>query len=100
MTSSKRSAVAPDVPAIAESLPGYEVENWYGVLAPAGTPKEIVDRLNGAIAKSLQLPDVKDRLAGQGFETLSSTPEQFAAYIKSEIVKWAQVIKDSGARVD
>ena len=100
VTSSKRSAVAPDVPAIAESLPGYEVENWYGVLAPAGTPKEIVDRLNGAIAKSLQLPDVKDRLAGQGFETLSSTPEQFAAYIKSEIVKWAQVIKDSGARVD
>ncbi len=100
VTSSKRSAVAPDVPTIAESLPGYEVDNWYGALAPAGTPREIVNKLNGAIAKVLQLPDVKERLAGQGFETLSSTPAQFAAYIKSEIVKWAQVIKESGARVD
>jgi len=100
VTSSKRSAVAPDVPTIGESLPGYEVDNWYGVLAPAGTPKEIVDRLNGAIAKSLQQADVKERLAGQGFETLSSTPDQFALYIRSEIVKWAQVIKESGARVD
>ena len=100
ITSAKRSPVAPDVPAIGETLPGYEVDNWYGMLAPAGTPKDIVAKLNVAIARVLQLPDVKERLASQGFETLSSTPEQFAAYIRSEIVKWAQVIKDSGARVD
>jgi tripartite-type tricarboxylate transporter receptor subunit TctC len=100
VTSAKRSAVAADVPTIAESLPGYEVENWYGVFAPARTPKDIVNRLNREIAKVLQMPDVKERLFTQGFETLSSTPEQFAAYIKSETVKWAKVIQDSGARVD
>jgi tripartite-type tricarboxylate transporter receptor subunit TctC len=100
VTSSKRSAVAPDVPTIAESLPGYEVDNWYGLLAPAGTPKEIVNKLNRDIVKVLQMPEVKERLDSQGIEALSSTPEQFAAYIKSETVKWAKVIKDSGARVD
>jgi tripartite-type tricarboxylate transporter receptor subunit TctC len=100
VTSSKRSAVAPDVPTIAESLPGYEVDNWYGLLAPAGTPKTIVNKLNREIAKVLQMPEVKERLYTQGIETLSSTPEQFGAYIKSETIKWAKVIKESGARVD
>jgi tripartite-type tricarboxylate transporter receptor subunit TctC len=88
------------VPTIAESLPGYEVDNWYGLLAPAGTPKTIVNKLNREIAKVLQMPEVKERLYTQGIETLSSTPEQFGAYIKSETIKWAKVIKESGARVD
>jgi tripartite-type tricarboxylate transporter receptor subunit TctC len=100
VTSSKRSAVAPDVPTIAESLPGYEVENWYGVLVPARTPKEVVNKLNREVTKVLQMPDVKERLFNQGLETLTSTPEQFAAYIKSETAKWAKVIKESGAKVD
>ena len=101
VSSPQRSAVAPDVPTIAESgLTGYELENWYGVLAPAGTPREIVNKLNGEIVKILQTQDVKERLNSQGFEIRTSTPEQFAAYLKSEIVKWAKIVKDSGAKVD
>jgi len=97
----QRSAVAPEVPTIAESgFPGYELENWYGALAPAGTPRAIVNKLNGEIVKILQTPEVKDRLNSQGFEIRTSTPEQFAAYLKSEIVKWAKIVKDSGAKVD
>lgn len=101
ISGSQRSAVAPEVPTIAESgLTGYELENWYGVLAPAGTPREIVNKLNGEIVKILQTQDVKERLNSQGFEIRTSTPEQFAAYLKSEIVKWAKIVKDSGAKVD
>ena len=101
VTASKRSAVAPEVPTIAESgLPGYEVENWYGVLAPPGTPKEIVYKLNTEIMKLLQTQDIKERLNNQGFEILQSTPEQFVAFIKLELVKWAKVVKLSGAKAD
>ena len=100
VTSAKRSVVEPDVPAIAEALPGYEVDNWYGVLAPAGTRSDVVKRLNAELAKILQVPDVKEKLLVLGFEPLGGTPEQFGAYIKSETVKWAKVIKESGARVD
>jgi tripartite-type tricarboxylate transporter receptor subunit TctC len=100
VTSSKRSAVAPDVPTIAESLPGYEVDNWYGVLVPARTPREVISKLNREVNRVLQIPEVKARLHIQGLETLSSTPEQFGSYIKSETVKWAKVIKESGAKVD
>ena len=101
VTASKRSAVAPEVPTIAESgLPGYEVENWYGVLAPPRTPKEIVNKLNTEIIKLLHTQDIKERLGNQGFEILQSTPEQFAAFIKMELVKWAKVVKLSGAKAD
>lgn len=101
VTASKRSAVAPEVPTIAESgLPGYEVENWYGVLAPPGTPKEIVTKLNTEIIKLLQTQDIKERLNNQGFEILQSSPEQFVAFIKTELVKWAKVVKLSGAKAD
>ncbi len=97
----QRSATAPEVPTIAESgLPGYELENWYGVLAPAGTPRAIVNKLNGEIVKILQTPDVQQRLNSQGFEIRTSTPEQFAAYLKSESVKWGKIVKDSGAKAD
>ena len=100
VTSAKRSAVAADVPTIAESLPGYEVENWYGVFAPARTPKDVVARLNRDVTKVLQMPDIQEKLRAQGLEPLTSTPEQFAAYVKSETVKWARVVKESGAKVD
>jgi len=101
VTSSQRSPVAPEVPTIAESgVPGYEVGTWYGVLAPAGTPKDIVARLNGEIMKFLRRPEARAQLEKQGFEVLGSTPEAFAAYIRSEMGKWAKVVKDSGAKAD
>ena len=101
VTAAKRSVVAPDVPTIAESgAPGYEVENWYGVLAPAGTPREIVNRLNAEIIKLLHAKDVKELLNNQGFEVLQSTPDQFAAFSKTEFEKWAKLVKLSGATAD
>ncbi len=101
VTSSKRSPALPSVPTIAEAgFPSYEASSWFGVLAPAGTPKDIIDRLSATIAKSLQTPDMKERLAGQGAEAVGNTPEQFSAHIKSEIDKWSKVVKASGAKVD
>ena len=101
ITSPGRSVVAPDLQTFAEQgLGGYALENWYGALAPAGTPKDVITKLNVEIVKALQLPDVKERLISQGFETRTSTPDEFAAYLKSEIVKWAGIVKASGAKVD
>jgi tripartite-type tricarboxylate transporter receptor subunit TctC len=101
VTSPGRSAVAPELPTFAEAgLGGYALENWYGALAPARTPRDVIMKLNFEIVKALQLAEVKERLASQGFETITSTPEEFAAYLKSEIVKWAKIVKASGAKVD
>ncbi len=97
----KRSAIVPEIPTIAESgVPGYEVIGWYGFLAPAGTPRDIVTKLNQEIVRTLQLRDIKERLVGQGFEVAGNTPEEFASWMKSERVKWAKVIQDSGAKPD
>jgi tripartite-type tricarboxylate transporter receptor subunit TctC len=100
VTSAKRSEAIPELPTVAESgLPGYEKVGWFGVLAPAGTPKEIVTKLNIEINKVLNMPDVKGRLASLGSEpTGITTPEQFAAFIKAEITKWAKVVKESGMK--
>jgi tripartite-type tricarboxylate transporter receptor subunit TctC len=98
LTSPKRSDKAPEVPAIAESLPGYEVELVYAVVAPAGTPRDVVLRLNAEIIKALESPEVQERLSGQGFEVRTSSPEQLGAYIQSEISKWAPIVKESGVK--
>lgn len=101
VTTAKRSSVAPDVPTLAESvLPGFEVGSWQGVFAPAGTPPAIVRRLNVEIVKILNLPDVRERLSGLGAEIVADSPEEFGALVKSEVVKWADVVKKSGATVD
>ena len=101
VTGAKRSPALADVPTIAEQgFPGVEATAWYGVLAPAGTPKPVITRLHGEIVKILRQPDVVQRLDGLGFEIVASTPEQFGAYIRSEITKWAKVVKASGAKPD
>ena len=101
VTTATRSAVAPEVPTLAESgLPGFEVGSWQGVFAPSGTPPDIVKRLNTEIVKILNLPDVKEKLTGLGAEPVGNTSEEFAAMVKSEVVKWADVVKKSGAKVD
>jgi tripartite-type tricarboxylate transporter receptor subunit TctC len=99
-TGLKRTPATPDIPTIAETYPGFESSSWFGVLAPAGTPKPIVTRLNADLHKSLQDAAVAKRLAAVGFEITYGTPEEFSAYIKSEIKKWAKVVKASGAKPD
>jgi tripartite-type tricarboxylate transporter receptor subunit TctC len=97
VTRSTRAIALPDVPTIAEAgLPGYEATNATGVLAPAGTPREIVVKLQQEIARILKLPDVRERLISLGTEPVGSTPEQFGEYIRGEIVKWAKVVKATG----
>ena len=101
ISTAARSSAAPGLPTIAESgLPGFDASIWQGVFAPARTPTDIVARLNREIVAALNAGDVKEQLRAQGLDTLPSTPEQFAAFIKVEIAKWAQVIKVSGAKVD
>ena len=95
----KRLAVLPEVPTISESgVPGYEATQWYGILAPAGTPRDIVMKLNAEMVRALRLPDVRERLAGDGVVPVGNTPEEFGAHIKSEIARWAPVVKASGAK--
>src|SRR5258706_13833135 len=88
--------IAPDVPTMAEAgLPGYETSTWGGLLAPAGTPKDVVAKLNAEWNKALALPDVKERINGAGIEIAGGTPAQFTAFIQSEMTKWAKVAKDA-----
>ena len=101
VTTLKRSSVMPDLPTISESgLKGYDANNWYGVVVPVKTPKPIVTRLNTEIVKALNAPDLKELFFTQGLDPAPSTPEQFGDYIKSELGKWAKVIKTSGAKAD
>ena len=102
VTSATRSQALPDIPTVAEAanLPGFEASSWFGMLAPAGTPPDIVSRLQTEIAKALKLPEINTRLAGLGAIPSGNTPQEFARLIDSEIAKWAPVVKAAGARVD
>ena len=101
VTSKERSPVAPKLPTVAESgVPGYEVSAWFGVFAPAGVPPAATQRLNAELVKVMRQPAVRARLASQGADALSSTPEAFSAYLKDEIGKWAKVVKASGMKLD
>ena len=101
MASRKRSQAAPELPTVAESgVPGFEASLWYGLLAPAGTPRGIVTRLHDVTVKALQLRDVVERLSSQGVEPIGGSPQELAAFLKSETAKWARVVKQAGIRVD
>ena len=101
VTTAKRSPELPNVPTIAEAgVPGYEATSWFGMFAPAGTPAPVLAKLNAAIVKVLGQPDVKKKINEQGAEVYSETPEQFAAFIQVESVKWGKVVKESGASLD
>ncbi|QOT78936.1 tripartite tricarboxylate transporter substrate binding protein [Cupriavidus basilensis] len=101
ITGAKRSPLLPNVPTVAESgVPGFETLAWNGLMAPANTPKPIIDKLNAEIHKALDAPEMKERLRAQGFEPSPGTPEQFGTLIRSESDRWAKVVKSSGAKVE
>ena len=100
VTSLKRSSNAPEIPAIAETLPKFEVELVYAMVAPAGTPKDIINKLNSQLVSVLNNPEIKSQLNSKGFDVTSSSPEQLGDYIKSEVSKWAPIVKKSGATAD
>jgi tripartite-type tricarboxylate transporter receptor subunit TctC len=99
-TGPKRLAILPDVPAANESVPGFEVVNWYGMLVPAGTPPDVVARLQSEIARIINLPDIKEKLIAQGTDPVGSTPAEFGAFMKAETAKWGKVIKEAGIKPD
>lgn len=101
IASAERSPIMPNLPTVAESgLPGFDVTPWFGVVAPAGTPAAVINRLNSAITAVLKQPDVEALLAKQGAQAVHTTPEAFATFIDREIARWARVVKVSGAHID
>jgi tripartite-type tricarboxylate transporter receptor subunit TctC len=96
----KRVPTLPNVPTIGETIPGYGATPWYGVLAPAGTPKPIIAQLHAGIVKALDSKDLQEKMAAQGAEVFKSSPEQFAALIKEGLPRWSKTVKASGAQVD
>jgi tripartite-type tricarboxylate transporter receptor subunit TctC len=101
VASRQRSPVVPEVPTVHESgLPNFEAGAWYGLLAPGGTPRPIIDRLHTEIVRVLRLPEIQQRLRGEAFEIPADTPDQFAAVIRAELAKWAPIVRDAGLRPD
>ena len=101
ISSAKRSAAAPELPTVAESgMPGYESGTWFGLFAPAGTPREIVNRLNGEIVRIMASADMKAKLLDQGADPVTGTPEQFRAFVKNELAKWGKVVKTVGIKLE
>lgn len=100
VTSPKRARALPDVPAIAETLPGFDIQAWYGFLAPAGTPREIVQKIHADSVAVIRRPDFQERLARDGIEPVGNTPEEFAAQIRADLASWARIVKAAGAKLD
>jgi len=101
VTTATRSAAAPEIPTIAEAgVPGYDANAWFGIFAPAGTPPAVISRLNAEIVKIVKLPETRDRFLALGAEPAGSTAEEFGAFFRNEVAKWAKVVKESGARVE
>jgi tripartite-type tricarboxylate transporter receptor subunit TctC len=100
VSTARRLPALPRVPAIAETLPGYEVINWWGVLAPAGTPPAIVAKLNGALAGMLRDVDVQETLAREGIDRAGSSAAEFSAFIRTDIAKWTKVARETGVQLD
>ena len=100
VTNAKPSPVAPNLPTVAQTLPGFEALQWFGILMPAGTPAEIVNKLNAEIVKILRLPEVRERLQAMGIEIVGGSPAEFAAFMREETAKWGKIVKESGAKVD
>jgi tripartite-type tricarboxylate transporter receptor subunit TctC len=100
VTTAQRSPQAPEIPALGETVAGYEQTAWFGVLAPAGTPRDIINRLNAEIVKLLNSAEVKERFGKQGVEVRTSTPEQFATFLRSEVDRWGKVIREAGIKSD
>ena len=101
VTSSKRAAALPDMPTVAEAgVPGFEYLGWYGMLAPAGTPRDIVMRLHDEFVRIVNTPDMRERFAADGAEAIGDTPEHFNAYLKQELARWSKVIKAAGTKID
>ena len=101
VTTAKRSPILPEIPTIAEAaLPGYEAAQWYGVLAPAGTPRDVITKLHAAIVRTLQDATIRERFLADGAEPVGSSPEEFAAYMRTETAKWAKVIKAAGIKTE
>jgi len=100
VTSTTRAAALPDVPTIADFVPGFEASSWFGLLAPAGTPPAVIAKINGEVAKWLATPEAREKLTAQGANIAGGTSEDFAKHIQAETAKWAKVVKESGAKVD
>ena len=100
VTARKRLAAMPDIPAMAEVLPGFELVGWYGVVGPANMPKAIVNRLHDELVKIIRRPDVRDRIAEDGAEPVGNTPEEFRKYLHADVAKWAKLVKESGAKLE
>jgi tripartite-type tricarboxylate transporter receptor subunit TctC len=101
VTGSKRSALMPELPTLAESgMPGFEAAAWQGIVVPTGTPADIIQKLNAEVNKALAHPDVRSRLAAQGADILGGSPAEYAAYLRTEIPRWAKAVKDSGAKAE
>ena len=101
VSSARRTAVAPEIPTIAEAgVPGYEVVQWFGVLAPAATPRDVVAKLHATMVRVLQDPAVRERFKSDGADPVGNTPEEFAGVIQADMKKWSRVIRDTGIRLE